>query len=87
MIAIFCPFAYNRDENQIDDICGHFIGVLGENDGVNYYINNTKSIAQLGGINNLLPIIELMYSTISMSKKSKYNYVDKSILTQSTFYE
>ena len=61
LISIFCPFAYNRDKNQIDDICGHFIGVLGENDGVNYYINNTKSIGQLGGINNLLPIIELMY--------------------------
>ena len=87
LIAIFCPFAYNRDKNQIDDICGHFIGVLGKNDGVNYYINNTKSIGQLGGINNLLPIIELMYSTISISKKNRYNNVDKSILTQSTFFE
>ena len=87
MIGIFCPFTYNKEENQIDDIFGNFIGILGENDGVNYYINNSKTIAQLGGINNLLPIIELMYSTISKSKKIKYNYVDKSILTQSTFYE
>ena len=87
MIAIFCPFTYNKVENQVDDIFGNFIGVLGENDGVNYYVNNSKKIRQLGGINNLLPIIELMYSTISKSKKIKYNLVDKSILTQSTFYE
>ena len=87
LIGIFCPFAYNEDKNQIDDIFGNFIGVLGENDGVNYFVNNSKTIRQLGGINNLLPIIELMYSTISKSKKIKYNLVDKSILTQSTFYE
>ena len=87
MIGIFCPFAYNKEENQIDDIFGNFIGVLGENDGVNYYANNSKRIRQLGGINNLLPIIELMYSSISESKKSKYISVDKSVLTQSTFYE
>ena len=87
LIGIFCPFAYNKDENQIDDIFGNFIGVLGENDGVNYFINNSKTIRQLGGINNLLPVIELMHSTISKSKKIEYNLVDKSILTQSTFYE
>ena len=87
MIGIFCPLAYNKYENQIDDIFGNFIGVLGENDGVNYFINNSKAIRQLGGINNLLPIIELMYSTISKSKNIKYNLVDKSILTQSSFYE
>ena len=87
MIGIFCPFSYNKDENQIDDIFGNFIGVLGENDGVNYYVNNSKRIRQLGGINNLLPIIELMFSSISESKKSKYISVDKSVLTQSTFYE
>ena len=87
MISIFCPFSYNKDKNQIDDIFGNFIGILGENDGVNYFINNSKTISQLGGINNLLPIIELMYSTISKSKKMKYNLVDKSILTQFTFYE
>ena len=71
----------------LDDIFGNFIGVLGENDGVNYYVNNSKRIRQLGGINNLLPIIELMFSSISESKKSKYISVDKSVLTQSTFYE
>ena len=87
MIGIFCPFTYNKYENQIDDIFGNFIGVLGENDGVNYFVNNSKTIRQLGGINNLLPIIELMYSTISKSSKIKYNLLDKSILTQSTFYE
>ena len=87
MIAIFCPFTYNKVDNQIDDIFGNFIAILGENDGVNYYVNNSKAIRKHGGINNLLPIIELMYSTISKSKKIKYNLVDKSILTQSTFYE
>ena len=87
LIGIFCPFTYNKDENQIDDIFGNFIGILGENDGVNCFINNSKTIRQLGGINNLLPVIELMHSTISKSKKIKYNLVDKSILTQSTFYE
>ena len=87
MITIFCPFAYNNSENQIDDIFGNFIGVLGENDGVNNFVNNSKKIIKLGGINNLLPIIELMYSTISKSKKMKYNLIDDSILTQSTFYE
>ena len=87
MFAIFCPFAYNKEKNQLDDIFGNFIGVLGENDGANYFVNNSKTIRQLGGINNLLPIIELMHSTISKSKKIKYNLVDKSILTQSTFYE
>ena len=87
MIALFCPFAYNKIDNQLDDIFGNFIAVLGENDGVNVFVNNAKTISQLGGINNLLPIIELMFSTISKSKKSKFNLVDKSILTQSTFYE
>ena len=87
MIALFCPFTYNNETNQIDDIFGNYIGVLGENDGVNYFENNAKTIRQLGGIVNLLPIVELMHSTISKSKKSKYNYVDKSILTQKTFYD
>ena len=87
LIGIFCPFAYNNENNQIDDINGNFIGILGENDGVNYFINNSNNIRTLGGINNLLPIIELMHSTISGSKKIKYDMVDKSILTESTFYE
>ena len=69
LIGIFCPFAYNNENNQIDDINGNFIGILGENDGVNYFINNSNNIRTLGGINNLLPIIELMHSTISGSKK------------------
>ena len=87
MIGIFCPFSYNNESNQIEDILGNYIAVLGENDGVNYFMNNTKSIRQLGGTLNLLPIIELMYSTISKSEKSKYNMVDKTVLTQKTFYE
>ena len=87
LIGIFCPFAYNNEENQIDDINGNYIGILGENDGVNYFINNSNRINNIGGINNLLPIMELMHSTISGSKKIKYNMVDKTILTKSTFYE
>ena len=86
-IGIFCPFTYNKNENQIDDIFGNFIGVLGENDGVNNFVNNTKTIRQLGGINNLLPIIELMHSTISKSIKIKYNFVEQSVLSHSTFKE
>ena len=87
LITIFCPFAYNQKENKLDDICGNFTAILGENDGVNFYENKTKYIKKLGGINNLLPIIELMHSTISNSNKLKYINVDKSILTQKTFYE
>ena len=82
LFGIFCPFAYNKNNNTIDDIFGNFIGILGKNDGANYYINNTKNIKQIGGINNLIPIIELMHSSLY----NNLNYISDSILTQETFY-
>ena len=89
LTTIFCPFTFNITHKQryIDDICGNFIGVLSEKDGVNNYINMTKSIQQIGGINNLLPIVELMYSSIANPKNIAFNLVDKSILTEATFSE
>ena len=82
LFGLFCPFAYNKNNNTIDDIFGNFIGILGKNDGANYYINNTKNIKQIGGINNLIPIIELMHSSLY----NNLNYITDSILTQETFY-
>ena len=86
MVGIFCPFAYNQENNSIDDIFGNFIGILGENDCANFFINNSKNIKQIGGINNLLPIVELMHSTLYYHKSNKYNFINKSILTPNTFY-
>ena len=85
LMVFFCPFTYNKKEKFIDDIFGHFIGVLGVNDGANYYENHSKSVKQLGGIDNLLPIAEMMYSC--KSKSNNYPLIDKNILTESTFYE
>ena len=73
------------DKNIIDDIFGNFIGKMNVNDGVNYLINKRKNIKELGGINNLLPIIELMISTIN--NKITYDLVDKNMLTEKTFKE
>ena len=74
LISCFVPFTYNKDENIIDDIFGNFVGVLGNNDGVNNYINFSNSLNFLGGINNLLPFAEMMY-------------LNKDILTSNTLYE
>ena len=87
MFGIFCPFAYNKENNTIDDIFGNFFGILGENDFINYFVNKTKNIKQIGGINNLLPIIELMHSPISHSKSYKSNFINDSILSPNIFYE
>ena len=87
LISFLCPFTYNKEKNVIDDIFGNFIGEFSENDGINNYQKKANSIRSLGGMNNLLPIVELMYSTISKSKSIKYNYIDKSILTEKTFLE
>ena len=38
-------------------------------------------------MNNLLPIIELMYSSISKAKNIKYDYIDKNIISSKTFLE
>ena len=85
IISIICPFMYNQNTNIIDDVFGTFIGKLNSNfDGVNIYNKNIKNIAKLGGINNLLPISELMLN--SLKKDNKY-FVDKNILTEATLLE
>ena len=85
LISCFCPFTYDKHKNIIDDIFGNFIAQLNINDGVNNYKNKNKNIKELGGINNLLPIIELMISTLN--NNINYNLVDKNILTEKTFKE
>ena len=87
LMVFFCPFTYNKKERYLDDIFGHFLGFVGTNDGVNYYENHSKSIEQLGGINNLLPIAELMFTSKSKSKNIFYPLIDKNILTESSFFE
>ena len=87
LMVFFCPFTFNKKEKYIDDIFGHFLGIPGINDGVNIYENHSKSIQQLGGINNLLPLAEMMYSCNSKSKNISYPLIDKNILTEETFYE
>ena len=80
IVGLFCPFTYDEIKNQIDDVFGNFIGVISsQDDGANNYINYTKNIEQIGEINNLLPIMELMLlshnhnklcSTINMDNNS-----------------
>ena len=74
LISCFVPFTYDKSNNVIDDIFGNFIGVFGNNDGVNNYINYSNALNFLGGIDNLLPIAEMMY-------------LNKDILNENTFYE
>ena len=85
LICFLVPFNYNKEKNEIHDIFGNFYGKLGENDGVNNYKNNSKDIKVLGGINNLLPIIELIFSANSRAKNIKYKYINKNILSEKTF--
>ena len=80
IIGLFCPFTYDEANNQIDDVFGNYIGVISsQDDGANYYIKYSKNIEQIGEINNLLPIMELMLlsnnqnkltSTINMNNNS-----------------
>ena len=85
IISILCPFMYNNNKNIIDDSFGIFIGKFLSNfDGVNFNYKNVKSIKKLGGIYNLLPIAELMLS--SMKENSDY-FVDENILTEETLLE
>ena len=59
--GLFCPFTYDRIRNQIDDVFGNYIAVIySKDDGANNYIKYSKNIEQIGDINNLLPIMELM---------------------------
>ena len=80
------PFLFNEKNNIIDDICGNFIGNLSQNVFINNYINNKNQIFLLGDIDNILPLLELMINPIS-SDNIKYNLIDKSILSEKTFYE
>ena len=85
LISFLLPFNYNKEGNEIHDIFGNFCGQFSENDGINNYKNYRKNIKNLGGINNLLPIIELIYSSISKAKNIKYEYINKNILSEKTF--
>ena len=82
LIAFLLPFNYNKELNEIHDIFGNFYGILGENDGINNYKNNIKNIKNLGGINNLLPLIEIMYYQISKAKNIEYEYINKNIFSE-----
>ena len=85
LICCFCPLSYEKNKNIIDDVFGNFIGKLNNNDGVNNYVNKNKNIRDLGGLNNLLPIIELMLS--SLKEENPYKLIDKNILTERTLQE
>ena len=87
IISFFCPFTYNRSQNEIDDIFGNYVGILSKDDGVNFYINCTKNIKQTGGTNILLPIAEIMYSSITSNQSVSYPLIEKNILTENTLYE
>ena len=61
IMGLFCCFTHDKNKNQIDDVFGNFKAVISSiNDGANNYIQYSKNIEQIGEINNLLPIIELM---------------------------
>ena len=85
LICCFTPLTYDKNNNIIDDVFGNFIAKLSKDDGVNNYTNKIKNIRNLGGINNLLPIIELMLS--SLKENNPYKQVDKNILTEKIFQE
>ena len=87
IICFLCPFAYNKRHNELDDIFGNYIGVLSKDDGVNYYINCTKNIKQTGGMNILLPIVEIMYSSNVSNENISYTLVDKNVLSENTLFE
>ena len=86
LISIFCPFT-NVNNSTIDDIFGNYIAELSKNDGINNYINNFKNIEIIGGINDLLPISELIlkYKNILIPKEDesiliKYFLIIKDII-------
>lgn len=85
LISCFCPFTYDKNNNSIDDVFGNFIAKLGNNDGVNNYKNKSKNVVALGGINNLLPIMELMFS--SLKKDNPYKLIDNNIFNEKNFHE
>ena len=61
IVGLFCCFTYNEHKRQIDDVFDNYYAIISnEDDGANNYIKYYKNIEQIGEINNLLPIIELM---------------------------
>ena len=61
IVGLFCCFTYDEHKKQIDDVFGNYYAVISsEDDGANNYIKYYKNIEQIGEINNLLPVIELM---------------------------
>ena len=85
LVSFIVPFYYNNELNEVNDIFGNFYGIFSENDGINNYKNNLKNIKSLGGMINLLPLIELMYNAISKAKNIKYNYINKDIISEKNF--
>ena len=69
IIGLFCPFSYQKRKNQIEDVFGNFIAIINSpDDGVNNYINYSKNIIQIGEINNLLPMMELLILSQNKNK-------------------
>ena len=61
IVGLFCCFTYNEHKRQIDDVFGNYCAIISnEDDGANNYIKYCKNIEQIGEIDNLLPIVELM---------------------------
>ena len=77
IIGLFCPFTYDENKNQIDDVFGNFVAIISsKDDGANNFINYSKNIDQIGGINNLLPIMELMLLSCNKKYFSSLNIND-----------
>ena len=69
IIGLFCPFTFNIRKNQLDDVFGNYIAVISsQDDGANNYINFSKYIKQIGEINNLLPLLEIMLLSKNKNK-------------------
>ena len=75
IISFLCPFASRKNSKIIDDIFGNFFGILNQDDGIIKYKNNIKYIDNLGGLNNILPLGELIFLN------------NKNILTKESFKE
>ena len=83
-ISILCPFLYNHNMKVIDDVFGILVGkISSEYDGVNLFSNNIKNVTKLGGIDNLLPIVELML----LSSKSNNYSIENNLLTEGSLLE
>ena len=81
IVGLFCPFTYDEARNQIDDVFGNFIGAISsQDDGANYYIKYSKNIEQIGEINNLLPIMELMLLSNNQNKLSSTININNNLI-------